>query len=112
MLRSLSAANMLGLIAAALRGGGSFARRRKVDGRRRRGAGRDPPYAPVPYQVDGDYLGDTDHLEFRWEPAHLRLIVPRPLSRGAHQLTCEFPYLGCRSLAFAFVALYAVETLR
>ena len=31
----------------------------------------------VPYQVDGDYLGDADHLEFRWEPDALRLIVPR-----------------------------------
>jgi diacylglycerol kinase family enzyme len=76
VVRSLSAANLLGLMAVALRGGEGFTRRRKVT------VGTDvvraviTPYAPVPYQVDGDYLGDTDRLEFRWEPDHLRLIVP------------------------------------
>ena len=77
VLRSLSAANMLGLVAAALRGGGSFGRHAQGDRRRRRGAGNvSRPYAPVPYQVDGDYLGDTEHLEFRWEPDHLRARRP------------------------------------
>ena len=78
VFRSLSAANLLGPMALALRAGEGFARRRKIT------VGTDvvraviTPYAPVPYQVDGDYLGDIDHLEFRWEPAHLLLIVPRP----------------------------------
>lgn len=31
---------------------------------------------PVPYQVDGDYLGTIDHLNFRHEPASLSLYVP------------------------------------
>jgi diacylglycerol kinase family enzyme len=34
------------------------------------------PYTPVPYQVDGDYLGESEHLTLAWEPDHLRLIVP------------------------------------
>ncbi len=33
-------------------------------------------YGPFPYQVDGDYLGETDHLEFRHEPAVLQLVRP------------------------------------
>ncbi len=68
MLRSVSAVNMLGLVAAALRGGGIFGRHRKVTVVADVVRATVRPYAPVPYQVDGDYLGDTDHLEFRWEP--------------------------------------------
>ena len=33
-------------------------------------------YGPFPYQVDGDYLGETEHLEFRHEPEILRLVMP------------------------------------
>lgn len=33
-------------------------------------------YGPVPYQVDGDYLGDVAHLEVRYEPEVLSLVVP------------------------------------
>jgi diacylglycerol kinase family enzyme len=76
VLRSVSAANMLGLVAAALRGGGTFGRHGKVTVAANVVRATVRPYAPVPYQVDGDYLGDTDHLEFRWEPDHLRLVVP------------------------------------
>jgi diacylglycerol kinase family enzyme len=31
---------------------------------------------PFPWQVDGDYLGDTDLLEFSYEPNALRLVLP------------------------------------
>jgi diacylglycerol kinase family enzyme len=34
-------------------------------------------HGPVPYQVDGDFIGDTDALEFRHEPEVLRLVLPR-----------------------------------
>jgi len=33
-------------------------------------------YGPVPYQVDGDHLGDADVLEFRHEPDVLDLVLP------------------------------------
>jgi len=31
---------------------------------------------PVPYQVDGDYLGDTEHLHFEHHPEVLSLVIP------------------------------------
>ena len=30
---------------------------------------------PFPYQVDGDYLGETRELVFRWEPHILDLVL-------------------------------------
>ena len=34
-------------------------------------------YGPVPHQVDGDYLGDVEHLVLRHEPEVIRLVIPR-----------------------------------
>ena len=34
-------------------------------------------YGPVPHQVDGDYLGDIEHLDVRHVPDVLSLVVPR-----------------------------------
>ncbi len=34
-------------------------------------------YGPFPYQVDGDYLGETELLEISHEPNILRLVLPR-----------------------------------
>jgi YegS/Rv2252/BmrU family lipid kinase len=31
---------------------------------------------PFPYQLDGDYLGETLRLIFRWEPNAIRLVLP------------------------------------
>jgi diacylglycerol kinase family enzyme len=42
----------------------------------RRSAADAPARAQLPYQVDGDYLGEADRLQFRSEPDALRLIVP------------------------------------
>jgi diacylglycerol kinase family enzyme len=33
-------------------------------------------YGPFPYQVDGDHLGDTEHLMIRHEPEVLDLVMP------------------------------------
>jgi diacylglycerol kinase family enzyme len=33
-------------------------------------------YGPLPYQVDGDHLGDTELLEIRHEPEILDLVIP------------------------------------
>ena len=76
VLRSLSATTMLGLTASALRGGAGFSRRRTVTIVRDVVRADITPYRPAPYQVDGDFLGDADDLELRWEPDRLRLIVP------------------------------------
>ncbi len=32
--------------------------------------------ARIPYQVDGDYLGEVDRLDFSYEPDVLTLVVP------------------------------------
>jgi diacylglycerol kinase family enzyme len=31
---------------------------------------------PFPYQLDGDYLGETTQLDFRWQPDAVRLLLP------------------------------------
>ena len=33
-------------------------------------------YKPFPYQLDGDYLGQVDQLDFKWRPEVLRLVKP------------------------------------
>ncbi len=35
-------------------------------------------YGAIPYQVDGDDMGDTDTLRFRYHPDSLMLVDPRP----------------------------------
>ena len=76
-LRTLDLVPLVGVLASAL---GSGARLRRsphvshhtdvtdvlIDG-----------FGPVPYQVDGDYLGDLERLEIRHEPAVLRVVIPR-----------------------------------
>jgi diacylglycerol kinase family enzyme len=37
-------------------------------------------HRPFPYQVDGDYLGEVDRLQFRHEPDSLNLVLPVPES--------------------------------
>lgn len=75
-LRSGTAAAILGLAAAGLRGNGRATRARHVamhTGLHElvvRGHGR------FPYQVDGDYLGEVDQLDFRYVPDSLDLVVP------------------------------------
>ncbi|HEX4867938.1 MAG TPA: diacylglycerol kinase family protein [Acidimicrobiales bacterium] len=39
-------------------------------------------YGPFPYQVDGDHLGDTEHLEIRHVPDVLDLVMPLSPSSG------------------------------
>ncbi len=77
VLRSLSAVTMLGLTASALRGGSGFNRRRTVTVVQGVVWAAITPRQAVPYQVDGDFLGDAGDLEIRWEPDRLRLIAPR-----------------------------------
>ena len=76
VLRSLGAPTVVALAAAALRGNEGLRTSRRVSVTRDAVRVVLDAYKPVPYQVDGDYLGDTGHLEFRWEPDDLRLVVP------------------------------------
>lgn len=73
--RTLSARRVLGAIGAALRGGGISPNRSVLV---RPGVVHAVVHAdpPVPYQVDGDHLGEVGRLELRYVPDALTLVVP------------------------------------
>jgi diacylglycerol kinase family enzyme len=74
-LRSLGLGTLLGVVAAAL-AGRDVAAGRKVDLRTGLDGLRITGHGPVPYQVDGDYLGEATELTFKHEPGALRLLIP------------------------------------
>jgi len=69
---------MLGLVGSALRRDRGIGNHRKAALATEVVRATVKPRTTVPYQVDGDYLGQADRLEFTWEPESLRLIVPHP----------------------------------
>jgi diacylglycerol kinase family enzyme len=73
--RTLKAVAILGNVAKALRGGG-VKPGPAVDEHIDLTELTVEAERPVPYQVDGDYLGETRRLAFRHEPAVLDLVVP------------------------------------
>ncbi len=75
ILRSLGAATVLGVMASALRGSKVLHHRKLtiVDEVVEAAVTADKT---VPYQADGEYLGDRPHLNIRWEPDCLRLVMP------------------------------------
>ncbi|MBV9659824.1 MAG: hypothetical protein JO337_01565 [Acidimicrobiales bacterium] len=85
VLRSLSAFTVVRLAVASLRAPAEEASDEPVAEHGRVTVVRDVVSAgltaagTVPYQVDGEPLGDASRLDFRWEPHSLRLVVP---SRG------------------------------
>ena len=78
-VRSMNIVQILRIAAAALRGGDRLRRLPYVDLRTDLSRLEVVGHGPFPYQVDGDYLGETEHLEFRHEPAVLDLVLPDPL---------------------------------
>ena len=66
----------LGLIARALGDGSRVARSKAVDYRTDLDRVTIEAYGTVPYQVDGDYLGEIDRLELRHHPEAMRLVMP------------------------------------
>jgi diacylglycerol kinase family enzyme len=74
-LRSLGLATLLGVVGNAL-AGRPPASARKVDLHTQLDGLRITGFGPVPYQVDGDYLGEATELTFRHEPEALRLLMP------------------------------------
>jgi diacylglycerol kinase family enzyme len=77
-LRTLAAIPLLNVVLSALRGKGG----RRLGQHRRVAYASDlnqvtvTGYGPFPYQVDGDFLGEAERLEFRYEPDALNLVVP------------------------------------
>jgi diacylglycerol kinase family enzyme len=76
VLRSLGAATILGLTYSTLRKQGGVGSHRKVSFVDDVVSATLTAKDTVPYQVDGEDLGTAHHLEFRWEPESLRLVVP------------------------------------
>jgi hypothetical protein len=69
---------VLGVIASALGYGKPVRRWRKMGFNDELRAFRIRGVRPLPYQVDGDHLGDDDDFVFRHEPDVLRLVMPGP----------------------------------
>jgi diacylglycerol kinase family enzyme len=75
-LSSMRALPFLGLIVNALRDGTGIRKSRHVDYRSDIDTVTIDGHGPVPYQVDGDYLGTIEHLELRHHPNAMRLVLP------------------------------------
>jgi diacylglycerol kinase family enzyme len=76
VVRSLDATVMLRATAAAMGWGGFLNRSRHVAQRADLVGVTLHADLPFPWQVDGDYLGETDALEVRYEPDALMVVVP------------------------------------
>jgi diacylglycerol kinase family enzyme len=74
--RSLRLTTLLGAAASALASGRHLRRDRMVHERADLDAFTITGHGPIPYQLDGDYLGEVDQLAMRYEPDALELIVP------------------------------------
>lgn len=74
--RTLSAVPFLALAASALGSGTHLRRSRHTDYRTDLAEARVSGYGPFPYQVDGEYLGETEELRFRHAPDVLDLVMP------------------------------------
>jgi diacylglycerol kinase family enzyme len=70
------AASMLTLAAAAMLSPDMLHRHPNVEHRDDVKAVTVTSSEPFPYQVDGDYLGEVDRLDFSYEPGVLTLVVP------------------------------------
>jgi diacylglycerol kinase family enzyme len=74
--RSLALVTLLGAAASALGFGRDIRRRKHLDVRTDLTRFDIDGHGPFPYQVDGDYLGEIEHLSFRHEPEVLKLVLP------------------------------------
>lgn len=81
VLRSMRTGSFLALMAAALGSGRRLRKGTAIDVRDDIARLRISARSTVPYQVDGDYLGEIDRLEFEAHPAAMRLVVPLSAAR-------------------------------
>jgi len=75
-VRTMAFGRFMPVILSALGSGKLLRRSRWVDHRTDVRALTVRAYGPVPYQVDGDHLGDAEVLDFRHEPDVLDLVLP------------------------------------
>jgi diacylglycerol kinase family enzyme len=75
-LRTLTFARTMRIVGSALGRGRALRHSRWVDLRTDLSGLQIEGYGPVPYQVDGDYLGEATSLRFHHEPEVLDLVLP------------------------------------
>jgi len=74
--RSLRFDTVVGAIASALASGRRLRHDKRLDRRVDINSATLVGHRPFPYQLDGDFLGEVDRLELRYEPDCLDLVVP------------------------------------
>jgi diacylglycerol kinase family enzyme len=74
--RTMSFLPLLSIIGSALGVGRPVQRHRKISYRTDQSELVVTGHGPFPYQVDGDYLGETEQLTFRHAPDVLSLVTP------------------------------------
>ena len=77
-VRTMKVLPFLAIAASALGSGTRLRRSRNVDYRTDVTRCTVLAKTHMPYQVDGDHLGEVERLEFRHEPDVLRLVLPEP----------------------------------
>jgi diacylglycerol kinase family enzyme len=76
LFRSIELSTIVGGAASALSGGERLMHDPKVVQREDVHRLTVIGYGPFPWQVDGDYLGDTEHLTISWMPDALTIVMP------------------------------------
>jgi diacylglycerol kinase family enzyme len=76
LFRSLDLSMLLGGAASALNGGQRLMHHPKVAQRTDVRSLTVTGFGPFPWQVDGDHLGDTEHLTISWAPDALTIVMP------------------------------------
>jgi len=76
LFRSLDVSMLLGGAASALNGGQRLMHHPKVAQRTDVRSVTVTGYGPFPWQLDGDYLGDTERLTISWQPDALTIVMP------------------------------------
>jgi diacylglycerol kinase family enzyme len=85
LFRSLSLSVLLTGAASALQKGQRLMHHPKVAQRTDVSSLTVTGYGPFPWQVDGDYLGDTEHLTISWAPDALTIVMPDPTVLGSRK---------------------------
>lgn len=75
-IRSLSVPSVLGVLGSALVGSQGLKHNRRVDYRTDLSSLTVTGHGPFPYQVDGEYMGETTELHVLHEPGILGLVMP------------------------------------
>jgi diacylglycerol kinase family enzyme len=76
LFRTLELSLLLTGAASSLRGGRLLTQHPKVAMRTHVESLTVTGHGPFPWQVDGDYMGESEHLSITWEPDSLTIVTP------------------------------------